>query len=200
MRCFVALVPPAEAVEDLDAFLEPRREVGRFRWTLPEHFHVTLAFLAKVSDRHLDELMERLERAAQRRRAVTTRITGGGAFPHVSGARVLWSGLELASEADRTEMTRMAEGARAAAGRTGIAVDGQRFRAHVTLARMGRPTEVTPWVRLLDGYAGPTWSTSELTLVQSHLGEGPRKRPRYETLATFPVGRDGPGHPPRRIV
>lgn len=196
MRCFVALVPPEEAVEDLDAFLEPRREAGRFRWTLPEHFHVTLAFLPKVADRHLDELLERLERAAARRRPVTTRITGGGAFPHVSGARVLWSGLELGSAADRTEVDRMAQGARAAANRTGVEVDGQRFRAHVTLARMGRPTEVTPWVRLLDGYAGPAWSTRELTLVQSHLGEGPRKRPRYEALATFPVGSD---HPPRRI-
>ena len=27
------------------------------------------------------------------------------------------------------------------------------------------------------------------TLVQSHLGEGPRRRPRYEVVETFPVGR-----------
>ena len=39
---FVALVPPREAIEDLDAFLEPRRESGAFRWALPEQFHVEL--------------------------------------------------------------------------------------------------------------------------------------------------------------
>ena len=117
---------------------------------------------------------------------MTTRIAGGGAFPHVAGARVLWAGLEL-TEQDATHVRRMAEGARAAAGRTGITVDGQRFRPHLTVARMGRPTEVTPWVRLLDAYAGPAWSADTLTLVRSHLGEGPRRRPRYEVMAEFPV-------------
>jgi len=33
MRMFVALVPPEEALEDLDEFLEVRREAGPFRWT-----------------------------------------------------------------------------------------------------------------------------------------------------------------------
>src|SRR3954447_11837252 len=100
-RVFAAVGPPAEALEDLDSFLEPRRASGEFRWTLPEQLHVTLAFLAAVDDRHLDELVERLARAAARRTAFATRITGGGAFPHVGGARVLWAGLEL-DETGRT--------------------------------------------------------------------------------------------------
>ena len=188
MRLFVAVVPPAEAVEDLDDFLDVRRAAGEFRWTPAEQLHLTLAFLGDVADRHLDELLERLERAARRRTPVPTRISGGGAFPHVAGAKVLWAGLEV-DEPGATELRRMAEGARAAAARTGIAVDGQRFRPHLTVARLRRPTEVTPWVRLLDSYAGPPWTAQTLTLVQSHLGEGPRRRPRHEVLAELPVGR-----------
>ena len=46
---------------------------------------------------------------------------------------------------------------------------------------------MSSWVRLLDGYAGPTWTVDELTLIESHLGEGPRKRPRYVVLETFPL-------------
>lgn len=190
MRCFVAVVPPQHAVEHLDEFLDVRREAAAFRWTPPEHVHVTLAFLAQVADRHLDELVERLGRAAARRHPVLTRIAGGGAFPHVAGARVLWAGLDLDADG-RTELDRMATGARAAASRTGIEVEGRRFKPHLTVARMGRPTEVTPWVRLLDGYAGPTWTADTLTLIESHLGEGPRRRPRYETLAELPLGRPG---------
>jgi RNA 2',3'-cyclic 3'-phosphodiesterase len=64
---FVALVPPDEVVEHLDEFLEPRRSAASFRWAVPEQLHVTLAFLASVEDRHLDELVERLGRAAARR-------------------------------------------------------------------------------------------------------------------------------------
>lgn len=184
---FVALRPSEEAVADLDDFLEPRREAAEFRWTLPEQLHLTLAFLADVPDRCLDDLEERLARAAKRRTAFETRVAGGGAFPNPRRARVLWAGLEL-DEVGATELDRTATGARAAAARAGIAVDGQRFRPHITLGRLGRPAEASRWVQLLDGYAGPTWRADHLVLVASYLGEGPRGRPRYDTVHTFPLG------------
>ena len=184
---FVAVVPPQEAVDHLEEFLEPRRAAAAFRWATAEQFHVTLAFLATVEDRHLDELVERLGRAAARRTAFETRVAGGGAFPDAGRARVVWAGLEL-DEQGRTELDRMATGARAAASRTGIPVEGKRFRPHVTLARLGRPEEVSNWVRLLDAYAGPPWTVDRLTLVASHLGEGPRGRPRYEVVEELRLG------------
>ncbi len=191
---FVALVPSDEAVEDLEAFLEPRRAAGDFRWATPEQFHLTLAFLASVEERRLDELAERLTRAARKRGRFTTRIAGGGAFPNAARARVLWAGLELDQPA-ATELDRLATGARAAASRTGIPVAGQRFRPHLTLARLGRPAEVTRWVRLLDSYAGPTWSADRIALVASYLGEGPRGRPRYEIVDEFELSTPGPSLP-----
>jgi 2'-5' RNA ligase len=184
---FVALVPPEEAVEHLEEFLEPRRDAAAFRWAAPEQLHVTLAFLASVEDRRVDELVERLGRAAARRTPFEARVAGGGAFPHAARARVVWAGLDL-TETGRTELDRMATGARAAASRTGIAVDGKRFRPHLTLARLGRPDEVSSWVRLLDAYTGPSWTAARFRLVVSHLGEGPRRRPRYEVVEEFELG------------
>ena len=181
LRMFAAVVPPDHAVEHLAAFLEPRRDAAAFRWATPEQFHVTLAFLAAVEERRLDELVERLGRAAARRTSFRTAIAGGGAFPNAGRARVLWAGLDL-DERGRTELDRLATGCRAAANRAGIAVEGQRFRPHVTLARIGRPTEVTSWVRLFDTYEGPEWLVDRVALVASYLGEGPRGRPRYETV------------------
>jgi 2'-5' RNA ligase len=186
MRLFAALIPPEEALQDLDDFLDVRREAGSFRWTQADQLHVTLAFLAEVPERSLDELVERLGRAAARRTAFTTVIAGGGAFPDPARARVLWAGLDL-DETGRTELSRMATGARAAATRSGVVVDGQRFRPHLTLARLGRPQQVTKWVRLLDSYRGPSWTADTLSLVRSHLGEGPRNRPRYELIGEFPL-------------
>ena len=187
VRMFVAVVPPQEAVDHLEGFLEPRRAAAAFRWATAEQFHVTLAFLATVEDRHLDELVERLGRAAARRTAFETRVAGGGAFPDAGRARVVWAGLEL-DEQGRTELDRMATGARAAASRTGIPVEGKRFRPHITLARLGRPEEVSNWVRLLDAYAGPPWTVDRLTLVASYLGEGPRGRPRYQVVEELGLG------------
>ena len=184
MRMFVAVVPPDEVVEHLDAFLEARRDAAAYRWAPREQLHVTLAFLADVPDRNLDDLVERLGRAARRRTAFPSAIAGGGAFPNVGRARVLWAGLDL-DDHGRTELDRLATGCRAAANRAGVPVDGQRFHPHVTLARIGQPAEVTSWVRLLDGYAGPRWRAESITLVASYLGEGPHGRPRYVNVDQF---------------
>lgn len=185
-RMFVAVQPPEAAIEHLDEFLSVRREAASFRWARPEQLHLTLAFMETVADRHLDELVERLERAAGRRTSFAATIAGGGAFPNAGRARVLYAGLDV-DDQGRTELDRLATGARAAATRTGVAVDGQRFRPHVTVARLRRPTEVSNWVRLLDAYTGPTWSVDHITLVASYLGEGPRGRPRYEDVAELPL-------------
>jgi RNA 2',3'-cyclic 3'-phosphodiesterase len=187
-RMFVAVVPPDEAVEHLDAFLDVRRAAAPFRWAAREQLHLTLAFLADVPDRKLDDLVERLGRAATRRTGFEAAVAGGGAFPNVARARVLWAGLDL-EERGQEELSRMATGARAAANRAGIAVDGQRFRPHVTVARLGHPEDVTSWVRLLDAYRGPSWTVDRLTLVASYLGEGPRRRPRYELVDDFRLAR-----------
>jgi 2'-5' RNA ligase len=185
-RMFVAVTPPEPAVEHLDEFLDVRRDAGELRWTVAEHFHLTLAFLAEVPDRKLDDLVERLERAAKRRTAFETCLAGGGAFPNVARARVVWTGLDL-GERGRTELSRLATACRAAAARAGIQVDGARFNPHLTVARVKQPHDVTRWVRLLDGYTGPRWTVAGITLVESFLGQGPRGRPRHETVATFPL-------------
>ncbi|HEY3015131.1 MAG TPA: RNA 2',3'-cyclic phosphodiesterase [Nocardioides sp.] len=183
MRLFSAITPPDHVIEHLDEFLSVRREAGDFRWTTTDQWHLTLAFMPNVADRHLDDLVERLQRAGHKRHPFELSVGGGGAFPNVARAKVLYAAVP-----DVVELGRLATGARAAATRAGTEVDGGKFRAHLTLARLGQPQELTSWVRLLDAYQGPAWQVDEFALIESHLGEGPRKRPRYEVLDTFPFG------------
>lgn len=188
-RMFVALTPSPEAVEDLQELLDPRRAAEPdLRWTDPEQWHVTLAFLAQVPDQALDDLVERLARAARRRAPFTAALRGGGAFPHSDRARVLFAGVDAGDQ--QPALRHLAQSARAAANRAGAAPDGARFHPHVTVARAGRPTNLVRWVRLLDPYAGPLWPVAELHLIASHLGEGPRRRPRYEVVASLPFASD----------
>ncbi len=191
MRMFVAVIPPTEILEGLAAFVEPRREAdGPLRWTHPDQWHLTLAFMASVTDHRLDELTDRLERAAVRRSPFDARIGGGGAFPHVARARVLWLGVSAVT-AERNpsdELTRLTAGSRAAAGKAGIDVGAGRFRPHLTMARFRVPVDATRWIRVLDAYAGSTWTVEEIVLIESHLGEGAHGRPRYESRGTFALG------------
>lgn len=188
MRMFIALPLPEAVKEDLAEFLEPRQEAGLrnlgLRWTTPEQWHVSLAFLPQVADRHTDELLERVQRAASRRNPLALRLVGAGAFPHAGHAKVLWAGLEH----DGEELMRLAGGVRAAAARSRITVDGARFRPHLTLARLGRPADVTRLLAVLEQYAGPSWQAREIALMASYLGQGPKGRPRHEVRATFELG------------
>jgi 2'-5' RNA ligase len=189
MRMFVAVLPPAGVLEHLEEFLTPRQEAEpAFRWTVPDQWHVTLAFMPSVADRHLDDLQERLARAAARRTPFALGLVGGGAFPGLARAKVLYAGVRT-DASGTVELGRLATGARAAATKAGTETGGGRFHPHVTLARTGRPVEATRWLRVLDAYRGPTWTATEMALVASHLGEGPRRRPRYELLDTFALTR-----------
>jgi 2'-5' RNA ligase len=186
-RMFVAVLPPDEVAEHLDEFLSPRREAASFRWSAPEHWHVTLAFAAAVPDRSLDELEDRLAGVAARQHPFGLRVAGGGAFPDPDRARVLVARLR-GDDATADVLDRLAGSCRTSMSSAGARVDGQRFRPHLTLGRLGRPANVTSWVRLLDAYEGPAWQVEEVALVASHLGEGPRRRPRHEVVSTYAFG------------
>jgi 2'-5' RNA ligase len=185
MRMFIALLLPEAVKADLAEYLEPRQEAGPdLRWTVPEQWHLTLAFLPEVTDRHADELVERCERAALRRRSLDLRLSGAGAFPHPGHAKVLWAGVEHAGE----ELMRLAGGVRAAGSKSGIEVGGGKFHPHLTLARLAAPADVTRWLRVLDPYAGPSWQAHEVALIASHLGQGRGGRARHEVRQTFSLG------------
>jgi len=186
MRLFVAVVPPDEVLDDLEDHLEPRRDAGvDVRWTDRHQWHVTLAFLGDVPERTLDDLTEALGRSATKRSPLVLRLAGAGAFPNPYAARVLYAGVEQV----RGDLTAVAHGIRSSASSVGASPDGTRFQPHLTLGRFGRPTEATRWIRALDTLEGPAWVADHVTLVESHLGEGRGRRPRYEIVAELPFGR-----------
>lgn len=188
MRLFVALVPPDEVTEHLAEHLAPRVEAGPdLRWSDPHQWHVTLAFLAQVPEWRLDELTEALASTAARHGPQQLRVAGAGAFPNAYAARVLWAGVEaLVGNLDP-----VSSGIRSACNSVGATPDGARFRPHLTLARLNRPTEATRWIRALEVYEGPVWKADHVSVVESHLGEGRDRRPRYELVDQMALGGAG---------
>jgi 2'-5' RNA ligase len=188
-RLFAAIVPPSAALEHLEEFLEPRRAASDFRWTLTEQFHITLAFLPSVPDHLVDEYGERLADGLARTPVPVLRLAGPVVFPNAAQTRALGVGVVPESEGADVVLERIAGRARNAAVAVGTEVDGQRFRPHLTIARLRRPADTTNWVRLLETYTGPEWPAIEATVFASHLGQGPGNRPRYEVMAEIPLGQ-----------
>ncbi len=172
---FAAVLPPEHVVEELDALLTPRRDHdARLRWTRPDGWHVTTAFMADVPD--VERLEEQLEDSLAGVAPFTVRLEGGLAFPHPVAARVLTLG--VAEGAD--ELDHLATKCRNAANHAGAHPDGARFVGHLTLARANRGIQATKWLGVLDSFPGWDVPVDEVALIRSH-----HRGHRYEVVARF---------------
>jgi RNA 2',3'-cyclic 3'-phosphodiesterase len=182
VRLFVAITPPAPALAELEAVVAPLHGLEpELRWSSPRSWHITLAFLGEVEERIAARLATRLERAAAKHPGVDLLTAGGGAFPSVVKARVLWTGIR----GDQEVLKEIAESVQAGARRAGAPSpdEGRRFRPHITLARSKDSVNVRPLVDALGEYSGRTWPADRIHLIRSHLGP----QPRYESIGSWPL-------------
>jgi RNA 2',3'-cyclic 3'-phosphodiesterase len=183
-RLFVAVVPPLEVLEHLQEFTEPRQDRSDpLHWSDPARWHLTVAFMPAAPDPRYDDLVERLEEQTARRSLFELAIGGAGTFPNPAEAKVLWAGVT----GDLESLTRLSTGVRTAANTSGVAAEGGQFHPHLTLARTHRPLDVTRWLRVFDGYRGPSWSVTEVQLIQSHLGRS-KGHAAHEVREIFELG------------
>lgn len=178
-RCFVA-VPIGPSLRDsLAAAAEPWTSDAALRWSTPENWHLTLAFLGSIDPVTVSCMLATVSEVARRHEPMRLHARGIGAFPSAARARVVWYGIEDA------------DGLLAAlAGDLAASLEletGSPFRAHVTLARVRRGSaDLRDWLSAAAALAPTgTLEVAQLDLMRSHLGRG---APRYETLATIELG------------
>ena len=180
MRLFIALWPPPEAIDELDAALAEVRTLGSdLRWSPSRQWHLTLTFLGEVTDKRRPELAGRLARAAARQPPLRLSFAGGGRF----GKRVLFTKVS----GDREPLRHLAASTSAASRRAGLPVADRPYRPHLTLARSRRDVDLRPLVAALGSFRGTGWTASQLHLVQSRLGQGPSRTAVYETVDAWPL-------------
>jgi len=182
-RCFVG-VPIGEPLRD-----ELRTAVGvlrdgrsaeddDLRWTDPEAWHLTLAFMGRTAASDVPRLAQAIIDVAGEHAPFSIATGGLGAFPSRRDVRILWYGL-----ADRSR--RLAELAVAVRLAVGCETSSP-FRAHLTLARAkgdrGVTVPASMWKAVMP--YGQV-AIEQLILYRSHLGRGPA---HYEPLAAAPLG------------
>jgi 2'-5' RNA ligase len=180
-RLFVAVVPPRAVRDAWDAFLEHRRDAApELRWVLPDAWHLTCAFMARVRPELEDDLAEALQVVGQRTAPFALSVGGAGAFPHPDAAKVLWWGATDGA----TELGELAVRCRNAAVGCGIEVDGARFRPHLTIAR-ANGLRALRWLEALDTMEPQAWQVTSFRLVRSLLLPGGAG---YQTVGEFRLG------------
>jgi len=163
-RGFVAVVPPGDVLDAIEARVAPVRAAhGDLRWNRREQWHVTLRFLGRVSD--VDALLAALRESLAREPSVAAVSLGGsGAFANARRASVVWLGVREGTDA----LARIAAAVEAASVAVGFEPEPRAFRAHLTVARVPTPRDVTAVLTALgDDEAGRAWPVDDVVLVSS---------------------------------
>jgi 2'-5' RNA ligase len=178
-RCFAAIPLGDELRKELAAAVDrwgDRPDCAGLRWTDPDAWHLTLAFIGDVEPARVEALSAAMSAAAELEAAMTLTTGEVGAFPRPARASVAWYGIadpdgSLASLAAAVRLSLR------------LPAEPQPFHPHVTLARTrgGGHADLRAWVREADPPAGQL-EIGAVNLMRSHLGTGPA---RYEVLSTI---------------
>ena len=186
MRAFLAVGLPGEAREAL-AVLQQQLEAARadVKWVEPANLHLTLKFLAEITDAQRVQVEQLVRRIAGRLATFSMRLGALGAFPSMTAPRVVWVGCEEGREA----LARLAEAIEQDTAPLGLGSNNRPFAAHLTIGRVRSPRGRQQLTRAIQSAAWippAAWQATAITLYQSVLS---RSGPAYSVLAEMPLMR-----------
>ena len=176
-RGFVAVVPPDDVLDAVDAAAASLEIPSTARRTTRPQWHLTLQFLGNKVD--FAAVAGALTPLAIR--GAPVQLGAAGAFPTERRGRVLWLGV---TEGDAL-LAQLAAAVGALLAPVGHPPEARPFHAHLTLARLKAPVDLRPVVTALGaGPVGRAWTAEEVVLFRSKPGRGGSE---YTARARFPL-------------
>jgi RNA 2',3'-cyclic 3'-phosphodiesterase len=183
IRAFLAIEPPEDILQKISGLQEKlKREIGgRISWTRPQGQHLTLKFFGDISREDVSNICVAVQKRIVSESPLNLKIEKTGVFPDARRPRVLWCGIN--GDAERlSAFQKKLDGDFA---NIGFPAEDRPFRAHLTLARIKDPRDLTGMSEALKKYGTFTageFTCKELFLFQSKLsGQGAV----YTKLAEF---------------
>lgn len=162
-RGFVAVVPPDDVLDAIDAAVSRLEVPSTARRTTRPQWHLTLQFLGNRVDFHA--VAGALEALAVS--SGTVCFGAAGAFPSERRGRTLW----LGTCEGEAWLAQLAAAVGALLAPIGYVPEDRPYHAHLTLARLKAPVDLRPVVAALGpGPVGRSWTADEVVLFQSTTG------------------------------
>jgi 2'-5' RNA ligase len=187
MRLFVAWSIPESCHPALERAVSDLKSLAlssgtKVRWSSPNQWHITVAFLGEVAENRLTVIKESVAAASSGFLSFPIELKGFGCFPPRGNSKVVWSGVDHGS----TELSEMAVQVQARLSAVGFQFEKRKFVAHLTLGRIERSGKERAWREALTPLSTtiPEMRCDNLSLYQSQLTPS---GPRYTILQRFPL-------------
>jgi 2'-5' RNA ligase len=184
MRLFIATTFPDAATRPINERVTAiRSRLPSASWVRPESQHLTFAFLGEQPETLLDTVAPQLSASVGGVRRFEATLHGCGFFPNARHARVGWVGAEPESA-----FNDVARAVREAVLASGVTLDRDNFRSHLTLMRIRDqwpPACVELFSRTLKDHRSVPFDVAEVTLYASELHP---KGAIHTALRTFALG------------
>jgi 2'-5' RNA ligase len=182
MRLFTGLDLPAHVSAALERMLETLRPAARLRWTPVENLHVTTKFIGDWPEDRLREMKSALARVPDRA-PIPVAIHGLGWKPNLHNPRMFWAGVDAPALSD------LARDIDTALLNLDVAPEQRAFNAHLTLARIGRPTPLDAVQKRIAALPSTDFGSFEANRFFLYLSKTGPAGSVYSKLAEFPFAK-----------
>lgn len=177
IRLFIGLELASEQKAALQMLMQG---IGGVKWQRDDQLHLTLSFIGEVPKNVARDIASGLSRLHFS--PFDLSIAGVGLFGSLDKPRQLWAGVQ-----DGEALCHLHKKIERGLSRTGIEVEGRKFKPHVTLSRVRRrirPFEIEQWMTINDNFVAPTLRVEHFTLFSSQLSHNGSY---YSAEASFPA-------------
>jgi len=170
IRAFLAIEPPENILQEISRLQEKlKREInGRLSWTRPQGQHLTLKFFGDISRENINSISSAVQKRVAAEQKLNLKIEKLGVFPDARKPRVLWC--SVTGDLERLiNLQKKLDGDFAALG---FPAEDRSFKAHLTLARIKDPRDITGLSEALkkhDLFKAGEFVADKLFLFQSNL-------------------------------
>jgi 2'-5' RNA ligase len=168
MRLFIATTFPVAATDPINERVAAiRSRLPSASWVRPEAQHLTFGFLGEQPESIIEKLAPQLAENLAEVPKFEATLHDCGFFPNPRHARVGWMGVE-----PEAAFNAVARAVRNAVDATGLKLDRETFRSHLTLMRIRDPwppASADLFCRTLRDYRSAPFIVDTITLFSSQL-------------------------------
>ena len=184
IRAFLTIEPTEDILQKISEVQEKlKREIsGRISWTKPQGQHLTLKFFGDISREDVKNICSAIQNSITSESPLSLKIEKLGVFPDARRPRVLWCG----TTGDVERLSVLQKKLDNDFAKIGFPAEDRPFKAHLTLARIKDPRELTGMSEALtkhSAFAAGEFISRNLILFQSNLSPQGAVYTRLETFS-----------------